>query len=485
MQTLHRSLEEDGCDFWWIDWQQGPYSAIKGLDPLWMLNHFHFVDNQLQQNGGDKALIFSRFGGPGSHRYPVGFSGDSIMTWESLAFQPEFTATASNIGFGWWSNDIGGHMGGYRDDELAARWVQLGVFSPIMRLHSSNSRWASKEPWLYRDEFAESMYTFLRLRHEMLPYLYTANVASAFEDEPIMQPLYWRFPERDEAYNKPNQYYFGPSLVVAPIVQPRDKSTHLAAVDVWVPPGRHIDIFEGLVYDGDREIRMFRNIHGLPILAPEGAIIPLDLKNRQDQSNGCENATGYYVPVVVGQDGKFTIEEDEWDDELPEGASPESRRSGSRKLDLKWEQAGGRLTINTTKKDWTILFVGVATLPETITVTVNGVKRELDTEPSIKKSQADLAGLEVPLPALEDGDAFEVVLEIGADPQLTPVDPTSRIEALLLDAQMDMGLKDKIWEAVTKSGSPVGVKVAQLNSLGLDESLFGPIVEYVSADSRF
>ena len=67
--------------------------------------------------------------------------------WESLAFQPEFTATASNIGYGWWSHDIGGHMGGRRDDELTTRWVQLGVYSPILRLHSSDIPFLSKEPW--------------------------------------------------------------------------------------------------------------------------------------------------------------------------------------------------------------------------------------------------------------------------------------------------------------------------------------------------
>lgn len=265
LNTLHRSLEKDGCDFWWIDYQQSQSSSVKGMDPLWLLNHFHFVDNELQ-NGPNKAMIFSRFAGPGSHRYPVGFSGDSIMTWESLAFQPEFTATASNIGFGWWSNDIGGHMGGYRDDELATRWVQLGVFSPIMRLHSSNSRWASKEPWLYRSEFAESMRKSLLFRHEMLPYLYSMNVASAVDNEPIVQPLYWKFPQREEAYGKPNQYYFGKSLVVAPIVQPRDKRTNLASVDVWVPPGKHVDLVSSQVYEGDREVRMYRNISSVSLV---------------------------------------------------------------------------------------------------------------------------------------------------------------------------------------------------------------------------
>ena len=100
---------------------------MEGLDPLWMLNHFHFLDNA---RDGKRPMTFSRYAGPGSHRYPVGFSGDTVVTWESLQFQPYFTSTASNIGYGWWSHDIGGHMGGYKDDELEGRWVSAGrIFS--------------------------------------------------------------------------------------------------------------------------------------------------------------------------------------------------------------------------------------------------------------------------------------------------------------------------------------------------------------------
>lgn len=80
----------------------------------------------------------------GSHRYPIGFSGDTHITWASLDFQPYFTNNAANVGYGWWSHDIGGHMCGAKDNELFARWVEYGVFSPIMRLHSSKSEFLNK-----------------------------------------------------------------------------------------------------------------------------------------------------------------------------------------------------------------------------------------------------------------------------------------------------------------------------------------------------
>lgn len=74
-----RKLEDDGVDFFWQDWQQGPFSSIPGIDPLWPLNHFHFLNSS---RGGKRPFIFSRFPGPGGHRYPVGFSGDSVVSWQ-------------------------------------------------------------------------------------------------------------------------------------------------------------------------------------------------------------------------------------------------------------------------------------------------------------------------------------------------------------------------------------------------------------------
>ena len=153
------------------------------MDPLWLLNHYHYLDNC---RTGQAGLILSRYGGPGSHRYPIGFSGDTIVTWESLAFQPYFTSTASNIGYTWWSHDIGGHMRGYYDEDLALRWLQFGVFSPINRLHSSCNAFNSKEPWFYSPETCRLMKQYLRLRHGLLPYLYTMNVATHEEGLPLV-----------------------------------------------------------------------------------------------------------------------------------------------------------------------------------------------------------------------------------------------------------------------------------------------------------
>ncbi|MDE7224991.1 MAG: alpha-xylosidase, partial [Acetatifactor sp.] len=116
---LHKPYEKDGVDFWWIDWQQGTNSAIKGYDPLWGLNHYHSLD--IAEN--KEQLILSRYAGIGSHRYPVGFSGDTLVTWKTLQYLPYFTSTASNAGYTWWSHDIGGHINVLKDDEQIVRYV--------------------------------------------------------------------------------------------------------------------------------------------------------------------------------------------------------------------------------------------------------------------------------------------------------------------------------------------------------------------------
>ncbi|KAK7753352.1 hypothetical protein SLS62_004642 [Diatrype stigma] len=526
LNILHRSLEPN-CDFWWIDWQQGSYSAVPGIDPLWLLNHFQYLDSKYQsqqkqqkktaQNSGtgsgagsassssssNDALIFSRYAGPGSHRYPVGFSGDTVVTWASLAFQPEFTATASNVGYGWWSHDIGGHMQGYRDDELTARWAQLGAFSPVLRLHSSDSPWTSKEPWRYRPECAAAIAGALRLRHRLVPYLYAMDAGTNTGGEPLVQPLYWAHPGLDAAYAKPNEYYFGTSLVVAPVTRPRDGRTNHAAVAVWVPlsAARHVDIFTGLVYDGDREVTMYRPLQRVPVLAPEGAIIPLDA-NLTPGFNGCANPEGFEVLVVVGRDGEFYLSEsasDDADDDVGEtaadGAVTENEEKGDRIFKITYDQAAGRVRTNTHGKAFKFKFVSLTAPPSPssspVSVTVNGVeidgaKVTVETYSLSEDSNNNIPGLVVELPEDYAGDGEDAIVEvtIGPDPQLGIADRVARIGDLLYDFQVEYEVKDRVQEIISSQSQPIVTQVSRLATLGLPKPVVGPILELLTSDSR-
>lgn len=305
-EDVHHPMEEDGVDFWWIDWQQGTKSEVAGLDPLWQLNHYHFLDQVERKHD---PLILSRYAGPGSHRYPLGFSGDTIISWESLDFQPYMTVTASNIGYSWWSHDIGGHMLGYKDEELSLRWLQFGVFSPINRLHSSSSAFTSKEPWTYEPTIAGIMKDYLRFRHALLPYLYTANVKTHENGEPLMQPMYYRYPEVDASYRTRNQYFFGSELLVAPITQAMDRQTELGKVAVFLPVGDWFDFFRNCRYEGDTTITMYRWLNDIPVLAKAGAIVPLDAHPEQTKAN--ELPTTIRWEIFPGSSNQYELIEDE------------------------------------------------------------------------------------------------------------------------------------------------------------------------------
>lgn len=306
--TVLHPLEEEGVDFWWVDWQQGDAARYR-TDPLWLLNHYHFLDSG---RNGIRPLTFSRYAGPGSHRYPIGFSGDSVISWESLQFQPYFTSTAANIGYGWWSHDIGGHCSGVRDEELAVRWLQFGVFSPIMRLHSTSNLFNGKEPWRFNEPAQSIMKEFLRLRHRLVPYLYTANWHCHSNEGVLIQPMYYDWPDCEEAYEVPNQYTFGSELIVSPITVPQDTVWGMGCATVWLPESGalYYDFFTGTRYSGGRKIKMFRSLERLPVLAKAGAIVPL-AGECEARENGTALPAEIELKIFAGSDGQYRLYEDD------------------------------------------------------------------------------------------------------------------------------------------------------------------------------
>ena len=259
--------KKDGVDFWWIDWQSGGATKIAGLDPLWMLNHIHYVDSG---RDGKRPLTFSRYAGLGSHRYPVGFSGDTVVTWDSLDFQPYFTSTAANVGYTWWSHDIGGHMFGSKDVELTVRWFEFGVFSPINRLHSTTSAFMSKEPWLQGPRAHQVMNRYLRFRHRLVPMMYTAAWDAHTDAVAVFRPLYHEWPEEHAAYEMKNEYLLGEHLLVAPITSPEDTVAKIASTEAWLPADGWFDIFTGQHYAGGGRVQLHRDLEQLPVFARAG-----------------------------------------------------------------------------------------------------------------------------------------------------------------------------------------------------------------------
>ncbi|MGB7754004.1 MAG: TIM-barrel domain-containing protein, partial [Candidatus Acidiferrales bacterium] len=230
LNDIIHPLEQQGINFFWLDWQQEDTTSIAGLNPTWWINYVFFTDQQRQ---GKRALLFHRWGGLGNHRYQIGFSGDTISVWDSLAFQPYFTATAANVGYAYWSHDIGGHMPGAIEPELYLRWIQWGSFSPILRTHTTKNPDAERRIWAYPEPYSDLMRESFARRYALQPYIYTEARKTYDTGLALLHPLYYEWPDAPQAYTAKNEYMFGDSMLADPVTQPVAKDSQLAKVQVW------------------------------------------------------------------------------------------------------------------------------------------------------------------------------------------------------------------------------------------------------------
>ena len=470
-QYLHHPREEEGVDFWWIDWQQGNHTKIEGLDPLWILNHFHFLDSK---RNGKRPMTFSRYAGVGSHRYPVGFSGDTITTWDSLQFQPYFTSTASNIGYGWWSHDIGGHMMGYKDDEMMARWTQFGIYSPIMRLHSSCSEFNGKEPWRFKKETEVVMGEALRQRHKMLPYLYTMNYRNYQEGMPLIMPMYYEYPEKEEAYQVKNQYFFGSEMIVAPITTKRIEGLNVAKVTVWLPEGTWYDLDTGMVYNGERILDMYRTLDSIPVLVKAGGILPFTEEISATQVG--KNPESLYIKIFAGKDGKFTLYEDDnetcqYEEGICATTTMEYCEGEQRGFIIHGVQ--GEQSLIPKQRSYTIELYGYEIGEEEVRVKVGEdtivVKATYDKE---KRTVL------IKLPKIDTNQTIQICLENLIEVQNNQV--IERVFHFLNQAEIAFHLKDSLYAMIKKEQS-VAATISQLHTMNLDKDLSGAILEILTA----
>ncbi|ROR27419.1 alpha-glucosidase (family GH31 glycosyl hydrolase) [Mobilisporobacter senegalensis] len=463
---LHHPNEEIGVDFWWVDWQQGGTTKIEGLDPLWMLNHYHFLNSG---RDGKRPMTFSRYAGLGSHRYPVGFSGDSFATWETLEFQPYFTATASNAGYGWWSHDIGGHMHGVKSDEMLVRWIQFGVFSPIMRIHSSDNPFFVKEPWKFNPYIGETLKNFLRLRHQIIPYLYTMNYKFARESMPLIRPMYYHNTEEEEAYQVPNQYYFGTELIVCPITKPMDMDLNMGAFEGWLPEGIYYDFFSGRVYKGNRRITFYRDITTIPVLAKAGGIIPMETVAKV--ANAANNPEDIAIKIFGGADGNFMMYEDNSDDE---------QNFVLTNMEFKWGKQA-QIIIDGVFDEWNVIpktrnyEIAIAGVADTYDIQVDSEGRRTLFE---KVYQVDNNTLLIKVQSVDTDK--RLTIHLGDINEIIGNNIENQVFHMLDKAQIDYDLKSLIYQIVRKHVSREQL-LAELQTLQLKQSLLGALYEIIAA----
>ncbi len=305
-----RPQQDMGVNFWWLDWQQWPNDTkIPSLSNTWWLNYLFFSD--MERNGDKRPMLYHRWGGLGNHRYQIGFSGDADITWESLDFQPYFNSTASNVLYGYWSHDIGGHHRGIEriDPEMYVRWMQFGAMSPILRAHSTKQAALKKEPWNFDKEHFEILRGIIRQRYEMSPYIYTMARKAHDTGVSICRPMYYDYPEAQEAYDFANEYMFGDDILVMPITAPMEGNYSKAKV--WLPAGNDwYELHTGTLLKGGQTVEREFALDEYPIYVKAGSVIPMTygLENLRANDNP------YTINVYPGGDGSFTLYEDNGND---------------------------------------------------------------------------------------------------------------------------------------------------------------------------
>ena len=310
---LHPYMDE-GVDFWWLDWQQWlTDKKVPGLSNTFWCNYIWFSD--MQRQGKKRPMLYHRWGGLGNHRYQIGFSGDAYITWKSLDYLPYFNSTASNVLYGYWSHDIGGHMshkhGTPVDPQLYTRAMQMGEYLPILRSHSTKDPALNKEPWAFDKPVQQRLKAVVDGRYALVPYIYTMCRQAHETGISLCRPMYYDYPEANEAYTYKNEYMFGDNLLIAPITQPIAQGEKYSQVDVWLPEGKWLELATGTMLQGGATFKRPFNIDEYPVYVKAGSLLPYFGK--------VNNLSGTRQPVTVrvfpgGDSGEFTMYEDNGED---------------------------------------------------------------------------------------------------------------------------------------------------------------------------
>jgi len=312
LNTILKPMEQKGIDFWWLDWQQQLNdSKFTNLSNTWWLNYVIF--SNMERNRDTRPMLYHRWGGLGNHRYQIGFSGDSFISWASLDYQPYFNSTASNVLYGYWSHDIGGHMfpqGVNKiDPELYTRWIQFGALSPILRTHSTKNGNANKEPWVFDHQYFEIIRNTILQRYQMAPYIYTMARKTHDDALSLCRPMYYDYPENKEAYDNKDEYMFGDNMLIYPITSPMKDGK--SVIKVWLPAGN--DWYEwqtGTLLKGGQTIERSFLIDEYPIYIKAGSVLPFYDKVKNLRSND----DPIIVTVFPGNKGTFNLYEDNGND---------------------------------------------------------------------------------------------------------------------------------------------------------------------------
>jgi len=295
--SLYAPLLEDGVAAFWNDMNEpAVFETGSKTAPLESLHdgdgypgdhrRYHNVYGMLMARATDEGLrrlqpderpfVLARAGYAGSQRHAATWTGDNIASWDHLRISIPMVLNLGLSGQAISGPDIGGFVGD-PTPELFARWLQFGALMPFCRVHSARSTHdvihaegaAPQEPWSYGTEWEEINRASIRLRYELLPYLYTVFEEMTRTGAPVMRPLCYEYPDDPACAGVDDQFLVGRDILVAPIVHEGATSRR-----VYLPAGAWCDYRTGERFHGPSEIEVIAPIDRLPLFARGGAAIP-------------------------------------------------------------------------------------------------------------------------------------------------------------------------------------------------------------------
>lgn len=220
--------------------------------------------------------VLSRAACPGTQRYAQTWTGDNETSWKTLKYNTRMGLGLGLSGLFNVGHDVGGFVGPPPDPELLVRWVQNGLFHPRFTMHSWNDDGSASLPWMH-EEVAGIVRDAIQFRYHLMPYLYTLHHRAHRDHEPIIRPTFYDFDEDPQTFEENDDFMLGDQLLVASVVE--QGATERA---VYLPKGPDgwVDIFHGTWHGSGKTITVPAPLDVVPLLAPDGAILPLSTAPR-------------------------------------------------------------------------------------------------------------------------------------------------------------------------------------------------------------
>ncbi|WP_033960586.1 glycoside hydrolase family 31 protein [Psychroserpens jangbogonensis] len=214
-----------------------------------------------------RPFVITRSAYSGTQRYTSTWTGDNVATWEHLWIANVQAQRMAMSGFSFAGSDIGG-FAGQPQGELFTRWIQLGVFHPFCRVHSSGDH-GDQEPWAFDEDVTDIVRKFIELRYQLLPYLYTAFWHHIDQGRPILKSLVLYDQEDLQTHYRTDEFVFGESILVCPIIEQNARGRRM-----YIPRGNWYNYWTNERVKGGKELWVDAEIDSMPIFIKEGAIIP-------------------------------------------------------------------------------------------------------------------------------------------------------------------------------------------------------------------